>query len=581
MQGDLAHANEEGWPARTHDATLRAGQLIDGKYRVKHLLGEGGMAAVWAGTNERTGKRVALKVIRKDLTTTPGAELLFRCEGVAASRVDHPNVVTVFDVIEHEGVACMVMEMLDGEPLGSYIARNGPLSVAEATRLLLPAMRGAAAAHGQGVIHRDIKPQNIFVCIGPDGRAVTAKVLDFGISIMGERARERSAGAVSGLMGTPGYMSPELIEGVAEVDERTDVYGFGVVLYEALSGQAPFPGDMGSDLLRRVLNEPPPPLERLCPDLSPGLVAIIETAMAKDPDRRFANMNLMVSALEDEVMSVTPPPRLTTPVAGIPVAAMSPPPSGQVAGVVLTLAKREPSGEHQETRVFFGHPLELEDDRNLPDGQDHAGGDRQWKAVGSSLPPSDAAATGAPGPPLATSLGPGGDTASLSSIVVSPNARRRRRGLAGAAFVVVLLVEIWMAIQGTSRMGGGAPVEVARAAPPARGPVAAPPVPAFARSPDISAAPVVAPAAPLSSTPTPRTLVMFGTENERTTDYLPHAAATPGHVRVAIRRASPDPQPRRSSARGGLWGDRRAPNAGASARATAPRAGGLSVDDFF
>ena len=126
------------------------------------------MAAVWAGTNERTGKRVALKVILQSLATTREAQGLFQSEALAASRVNHPNVVTVFDVIEHEGMACIVMELLDGEPLGSYIARKRFLSVSEATALLLPAMRGVAAAHAQGVIHRDLKPQNLFICISGD-----------------------------------------------------------------------------------------------------------------------------------------------------------------------------------------------------------------------------------------------------------------------------------------------------------------------------------------------------------------------------------------------------------------------------
>ena len=186
---------------------------MDGKYRVEHLLGQGGMAAVWAGTNERTGKQVALKVILRSLATTRVAQGLFHSEVLAASLVNHPNVVTVFDVIEHEGMACIVMELLEGEPLSSYIARMGFLGVKEATTLLLPAMRGVAAANAQGVIHRDLKPQNIFICMEPDGRIVTTKVLDFGIAVMVERGLDPSAGPILP-MGTPAYMSPEHILGV-------------------------------------------------------------------------------------------------------------------------------------------------------------------------------------------------------------------------------------------------------------------------------------------------------------------------------------------------------------------------------
>ena len=147
------------------DASFVPGQLVDGKYRVERLIGVGGMAAVWAGSNERTGKRVALKVVLRSLASTPAARELFYTEGLVASRVNHPNVVTIFDVIEHEGMTCMVMELLDGEPLSRLLERKGSLSVQEATWLLMPAMRGVAAAHAQGVIHRDLKPVSVKVVV--------------------------------------------------------------------------------------------------------------------------------------------------------------------------------------------------------------------------------------------------------------------------------------------------------------------------------------------------------------------------------------------------------------------------------
>ena len=275
------------------------------------------MAAVWAGTNERTGKQVALKVISRSLATTRVAQDLFHREVLAASLVNHPNVVTIFDVIEHAGMACIVMELLEGEPLGSYIARKGFLSVSEATGLLLPAMRGVAAANAQGVIHRDLKPPNIFICMEPDGRIVTTKVLDFGISVMVERALDSSAGPTLA-MGTPAYMSPEHILGVPDIDGRADVYGFGVLLYESLTGQMAFPGELGPGLFDWVLHEPAVPVTVARPDLPAGLVRIIEKAMAKDRDQRYSDVNLMLVALEDELMPSTSAPRLLTPQAGVP-----------------------------------------------------------------------------------------------------------------------------------------------------------------------------------------------------------------------------------------------------------------------
>ncbi|HJX54206.1 MAG TPA: protein kinase, partial [Polyangia bacterium] len=349
-------------PEKTVDTILQAGQIVDGKYRVDRLLGQGGMAAVWAGTNERTGKRVALKVILRSLASTHEAQQLLHSEALAASRVNHPNVVTVFDVIEHEGMTCIVMELLDGEPLGSYIARHGYLSVSEATAVLLPAMRGVAAANAQGVIHRDLKPQNIFTCIGPDGRIVTTKVLDFGISVMVERVMDPSAGPVPGMtLGTPAYMSPEHISGAANIDERADVYGFGVLLYESLTGQMPFPGEQGPALFDRILTQPAPSVALFRPDLPPGLVYIIEKAMAKQPDQRYSNLTLMVSAIEDELAPATPPPRLLTPIAGVPSIALRDPGAGPYPGPAVQAAvKPEPSEQHQATQILYGFPLEKE-----------------------------------------------------------------------------------------------------------------------------------------------------------------------------------------------------------------------------
>jgi len=342
-------------PDNTVNAILRAGQLVDGKYRVERLIGQGGMAAVWAGTNERTGKRVALKVILRSLATTREAQELFHSEVLAASRVNHPNVVTVFDVIEHEGMPCIVMELLDGEPLGNFIAFRGFLTVSEATMVLLPAMRGVAAAHAQGVIHRDLKPQNIFICIGPDGRVVTTKVLDFGISVMMERMMDHSAGPAPALaMGTPAYMSPEHLKGSARIDERSDVYGFGVLLYEALTGQIPFPGEPGPELFQRILNEPAPPLATLRPDLPAGLVGIVEKAMAKRPGDRYSNLNLLLGSIEDELAPATPAPRVLTPIAGVPESVLRERSSGR--SVVQAVVEQEPTGPFPETQLFVSPP---------------------------------------------------------------------------------------------------------------------------------------------------------------------------------------------------------------------------------
>ena len=250
------------------DTTLRSGQIVGGNYRIDRLIGKGGMAAVWEATNQRSGKRVAIKAILSGAaSTTTAADMLHR-EALAASRVNHPNVVNIYDVIDHEGLTCIVMEMLDGETLGAYMARKGYLGFEEAATLLVPAMRGVAAANTLGVVHRDLKPQNIFLCIGTDGRLLTTKVLDFGISVMMEQAMGSPLAAqMLPTHGTPAYMSPEHIQGLADIDARADVYGFGVLFFETLTGQLPFLGEPGQELLVRIVSEPAPKVTLFRPDL--------------------------------------------------------------------------------------------------------------------------------------------------------------------------------------------------------------------------------------------------------------------------------------------------------------------------
>jgi serine/threonine-protein kinase len=563
--------NAEAQPESVVDTILRAGQLVDKKYRVEHLLGVGGMAAVWAGTNERTGKRVALKVILRSLATTRLAQGLFHREVLAASLVNHPNVVTIFDVIEHAEMPCIVMELLENEPLGSYIARKGFLSVSEATGLLLPAMRGVAAANAQGVIHRDLKPPNIFICMEPDGRIVTTKVLDFGISVMVERGLDPSAGPALA-MGTPAYMSPEHILGVPDIDGRADVYGFGVLLYESLTGQMAFPGELGSGLLDCVLHQPAVPVTVARPDLPAGLVRIIEKAMAKDRDRRYSDVNSMVVALEDELMPPTPAPRLLTPQDGVPsfVArdARSRPHAPQ-AGL-----NQEPSGQHQGTRILFAFPPQTEGKENAaPEGP--SGGDCGSKGglkEAAPLPNTDrVAALVDLGAPLrkAHSRGLG-----------ARFALRGWGGLMGAGLAVAIgFFGMSVALRGVRRPQANAPVPIADGRPPAR---ARPAVPASSADPVAVSAPSTIPPSP----PTPSALAARGPGHSvRPVPNRP-VPATPSRLLVAARETSNDVPSRPHALRPASERDQplRAPSstrsARASARSSAPRAGLLSKDDF-
>jgi eukaryotic-like serine/threonine-protein kinase len=624
-------------PENTVDTILRAGQIVDGKYRVDRLLGQGGMAAVWAGTNERSGKRVALKVILRSLAATHEAQQLLHREALAASRVNHPNVVTVFDVIEHEGMTCIVMELLEGEPLGSYIARNGFLSVSEATAILLPAMRGVAAAHAQGVIHRDLKPQNIFICVGPDGRIVTSKVLDFGISVMVERVMDPSAGSVLGLaLGTPAYMSPEHISGGERIDQRADVYGFGLLLYEALTGQMPFPGEQGSSLFDRILNQPAPAVTLFRPDLPPGLVRIIERAMAKQPEQRYAGLNSMVGAIEDELAPATPPPRLLTPIAGVPLLALRDPASGPNPGsAVQAIVKQEPSGQHQETQILFGFPLEKESKDSAPNHETQMlfGFPLETEAK-ESVPDEGADARSNEGSqeesaPAREAVSNGGSHEGVTPQLTGPitlQLRRRPRiprallgpallsplrgwrGLVAVGCVALLVLVVGMAMRDARPARTRAPVSVAPVpvlVAPAPAPVAPAPVPVADPTPlpsepavpsasQPAAAPVVpAPAttvaseerpAPPAASPAPPAPSTLATVKPRSHARVARVPVVPSRSPVALRETLKGPPPGQNS-RGVLKADEPARTPPSPPRAVttakpAPRAGSLSADDF-
>ena len=300
------------------EAVLSPGQVVGGKYRVERLLAEGGMAAVWAGLNERTGKQVALKVILPTFARVPEAMELFRREALAASKVNHPNVVSIFDVIEHEGMTCIVMELLEGETLEAYLRKHGRLDLTEAAALLLPAMRGVAAANARGVVHRDLKPGNLFLCKDSEGRLLTTKVLDFGIAMSAERLLDfaSASGAQPVRFGTPAYMAPEDIEYPQMVDSRSDVYGFGVLLFEVLAGTVPFPGEPSQELLTRILEEAPPKMATHRADLPPVVQDVLDRTLAKDPKDRFPDVEHLIRVMEYHLLPPLPLQRSLSPIAG-------------------------------------------------------------------------------------------------------------------------------------------------------------------------------------------------------------------------------------------------------------------------
>ncbi|MFO0692584.1 MAG: serine/threonine-protein kinase [Polyangiales bacterium] len=274
-------------------AGLEPGVVIADKYRIDRMLGRGGMGVVYAATHVLTGKQLALKWLLPAAAADPVSAERFLREAQAAGRIHHSNVVQVFDVGTHQGSPFMVMELLQGEPLTSRLSRL-PTEPSEAVTWLLAVTRGLAAAHKVGVIHRDMKPDNIFLCATEEGPA--AKILDFGISkLADEGALSLTQSGVT--MGTPFYMSPEQIRGNKNVDHRTDVYSMGVILYEALVGRVPFSGATYAEVILEVAMAQVVPPSQLRGGLPDGLEAVVLKAMARNPDERFQSMDELAAAL--------------------------------------------------------------------------------------------------------------------------------------------------------------------------------------------------------------------------------------------------------------------------------------------
>ncbi len=310
----------EGAAVATPSQTLAIGEVVAGKYRIERLLGAGGMAEVYEAINIRTDRRVALKWILPALAASPEVLARFRREALAAGRINHPNVVTIFDVVEHQGSACLVMELLAGETLADRMKQTGPMAFVEAVAIMLPAMRGVAAAHAHGVIHRDLKPDNIFLCMDADGSIRDCKVLDFGVSklTVADAATTGDITLSGNVVGTPEYMAPEQVRAGKHADHRIDIYSLGVVFYEMLAGRPPFVGEHFSGLMLDIMQRDPPPLHTLRTDVPRRLAGVIHRALARDLDRRYADMQTYILAVEavgrDELNLAmgTPPEGLIT-----------------------------------------------------------------------------------------------------------------------------------------------------------------------------------------------------------------------------------------------------------------------------
>jgi HAMP domain-containing protein len=262
-----------------------------GRYLIGERLGRGGMATVFRAHDPDIGRDVAIKFLHPALCEDEEYHARFLREARAAGGLSHPNIVTVHDVGEIEGRPYMAMELLDGQPLSDEMASNTPMPVRDVVIMGIQLARALAYAHKRGIVHRDIKPGNLMRVQGTQ----TIKVTDFGIAHMESTAGEQRT-RVGDILGTPQYMSPEQVRG-DKLDGRSDLFSSGILLYQMLTGQCPFPGDNLVALAVKITKEEPVPIERLRPDLPASMRRIVERSLAKAPDRRFQTGEELADAL--------------------------------------------------------------------------------------------------------------------------------------------------------------------------------------------------------------------------------------------------------------------------------------------
>jgi eukaryotic-like serine/threonine-protein kinase len=278
---------------RSRSGEFAEGDLIGQKYRLLVRLGEGGMASVWRARNEALEMEVAIKFIRADLDDPRLAERLLQ-EARAAARLGHPAIVRVLDFgTTRAGEPYIVMEYLQGESVSEMLERCGRSSATSAVRTMLPIAHALATAHGKGIVHRDIKPDNIF--LSRQDAFVQPKLFDFGVAKLELGARVGRLTEHGLVFGTPEYMAPEQARG-EEADQRADIWAFTVVLYEMLTGRLPFEGKSYNAILRAIIEDTPPPTTTFAGG-DAALWEILERGLSKDVEKRWQTMREIGTAL--------------------------------------------------------------------------------------------------------------------------------------------------------------------------------------------------------------------------------------------------------------------------------------------
>jgi tetratricopeptide (TPR) repeat protein len=358
--------------------TMQAGTEIAGRFRVVAQVGAGGMGEVYRARDLRLERDVAIKVPPAGLTADPDRLQRFEREARAAAALNHPNILALYDVGEHEGAPYLVSELLEGESLRERLA-GGALPVKEVVRIGVQVARGLAAAHAKGIVHRDLKPDNLFLTA--DG---TVKILDFGLAslrreaaedeVASEAATATAVTAAGVVLGTAGYMAPEQVRG-RKVDQRADIFALGCVLYELLTGRRAFAGGTTADTLGAILRDEPEPIGSFAVGVSPAIAELVSRCLEKSPEERLSSahdLGLALQAVASDVGSASVSPSLVVsperrrrawPVIGAAVVLL--------AAVASLLWLRErgpvevPAPELDETRVLVAPVENLTGDPGL------------------------------------------------------------------------------------------------------------------------------------------------------------------------------------------------------------------------
>jgi tRNA A-37 threonylcarbamoyl transferase component Bud32 len=314
---------------------METGQTIAGKYRLKRLLGTGGMASVWSATNVFTERDFAIKFMLPQIARTPEAAQRFLLEAKVSARIDHPNIIDVIDVGQAEDASLfLVMELLTGASLEVAIRRQRqPMAVHEFLGFMRDVAVALAAAHRSGVIHRDLKPTNVFLHKDRDGRLVP-KVLDFGVSKILEEEQNTALTIAGTVLGSPHYMSPEQAMGAAGIDGRTDVFAFGGILFEGLTGRRAYDASNFNALIVTIATKQPERIDDVAPHLPEPLRALVRDCLVTDKEARLASFDLIA----DRIAAMLP--ELERSEQHLPgLASADPPVTMQIATLPPTTAK--------------------------------------------------------------------------------------------------------------------------------------------------------------------------------------------------------------------------------------------------